>query len=135
MPIRDVAAMNRSLDNDYGTARGPNAADSHTLHLFFGDPMEDGVEITGNGYASVTVLPADWSPAVDGMKSLTTPAEFPAPTGEWLDSPTHWALFGDDGAWWDCAPLTEPLDVTGASSVGPLVDVTIFFDDAVTEAP
>lgn len=135
MPIRDTAAMNRSLDNDYGTTRGPNAPASHSLALFVGDPMTDGVEVSGNGYARVVILPADWAPAADGMKSLINPAEFPAPTAEWPDSPTYWALIGSDGFWWDCAPLTEPLDITSASPEGPLVDVTIFFDDAVTEAP
>ena len=56
MPLLDPGAMARSLDNDYGTTRGLNAADSHELVLFFGDPQSDGVEITEAGRA--TILPA-----------------------------------------------------------------------------
>lgn len=138
MPIRDRAAMSRSLDNDYGTTRGPNAADSHFLALFDGDPMvplEDGggEEVVGNGYARVTVLPADWSPATDGYKPLTTPKQFPNTTGEWPTGASHWALFdGADGTtMWDCGPLTEVLEVTGAGA-GPMVSIAVFYDDAVS---
>lgn len=129
MPIRDVEAMNASLDNDYGTTRGPNAADSHELALFYGDPMTDGVEISGGGYARVTVNPADWLPANDGFKS-TEPIQFPATSGAWPDSPTHFALY-DGSVMWDNAPLVEPLDVTAASATGPTVVVTVFYDDNV----
>lgn len=135
MPIRDVAAMNKSLDNDYGTTRGPNAPLSHALALYVGDPVVDGVEVSGGGYARVTILPADWAAATDGEKSLTAPAEFAAPTDTWGDTITHWALVGADGLVWDTGTLTEPLDVTSAALRGPLVSVTVFYDDAVTEAP
>jgi hypothetical protein len=139
MPIRDVAAMNASLDNDYGTTRGPNAAASHELALFNGDPMIDvadggGTELTAldnPGYARVTVSPADWLPAANGRKDLTSPKQLPATTGEWLESPTHWALIAA-GVMWDCAPLNEPLEVTGPGA-GPLVSVTVFYDDAVVD--
>lgn len=140
MPIRDTAAMNASLDNDYGDDRGPNAAAYHLLALFAGDPMLDVVDGGGEeltsvdnpGYARVTIDPSDWLPAANGRKDLTGPAEFPATTGEWAESPSHWALFAPDGTTcWDCGPLTEPLDVTGAGS-GPLVSVSVFYDDAVS---
>lgn len=142
MPIRDVAAMNKSLDNDYGTTRGPNAPSSHKLALFDGDPMiaeidGGGVEITNvnnPGYARVTVNPADWLAAANGMKSLAAPKQLPATTGQWLDSPSHWALLdgSDNVTMWDCGPLSEPLEVTGAGS-GPLVTFSVFYDDAITE--
>lgn len=131
MPLRDVAAQNRSLDNDYGTIRGPHAADSHQLALFFGDPLEDGVELNGTdcpGYARATVLPADWLAAADGAKTATV--TFPDTTGEWTIAATHWGLFGDDDAWWDCNELAEPLEVTGASN-GPVVDVTVQYDTSL----
>lgn len=143
MPIRDTSAMNRSLDNDYGSTRGPNAADSHLLALFDGNPMlsvDDGggVEITNAdnpGYARVTVdQDTDWLPAENGMKSLVSPKQLPATTGQWLDSPSHWALLdgADDSVMWDCGPLSEPLEVTGAGA-GPLITFSVFYDDAITE--
>lgn len=128
MPIRDVAAMNASLDNDYGTTRGPNAAASHDLALFVGDPLTDGVEVTGGGYARATIAAADWAPAADGMKETTAPVALPNTTAEWPDAATHWALFAGT-VMWDCGPLTEPLEVTGASA-GPLVAVAVFYDDS-----
>lgn len=130
MPIRDVAAMNASLDNDYGTTRGPNAAAEHALALFVGDPLVDGVEVTGGGYARVTVAAADWSPAADGEKSTTEPVAFPATTGEWPDSVTHFALIAAGEVMWDAAPLAEELVVTGAGP-GPVLNVTIFFADTL----
>lgn len=142
MPIRDIAAMNRSLNNDYGTSRGPNAADSHQLALFVGDPMipaddDGGVECapgTHPGYARVTVNPGDWLPAADGRKMLTGPKQLPATTGEWDPEPDYWALFDGavPGLMWDCGPLTAPLQVTGPGD-GPLVSVAVFYDDAVSE--
>lgn len=132
MPIRDVAAQNASLDNDYGTTRGPNAAASHDVALFIGDPMNDGVEVTGSGYGRVTVPATGWALADDGFKTLTVPVEFPPPSGAYPDSVTHWALWAGS-VMWDCGPLTEPLDVTGASPSGPHVSVTVFYNDAVNE--
>ena len=134
MPIRDVAAMNRSLDNDYGTTRGPNAPASHNLRLYAGDPITDGVEASGGGYAAQNIAPADWLPAADGEKSLAAVVEFPVPTGSWGPTITHWALtgVGDGGLMWDTGILADPLDVTGPGERGPLVRVTVFYDDAVT---
>lgn len=129
MPIRDVAAMNASLDNDYGTTRGPASPSSHSLALFFGDPMTDGVEVSGGGYARVTVLASKWLPASSGYKSTNGGVQFPTVTAAWADSPTHWALL-DGSTMWDCAKLLEPLDITSAGP-GPQVVVTIFYDDAV----
>lgn len=130
MPIRDVAAMNASLDNDYGTTRGPNAAASHDLALFVGDPLLGGVEVTGGGYARVAVAAAAWAAAVDGMKETTNPVAFPATTAAWANAATHWALYAGT-VMWDCGPLVEPLEVTGAGS-GPLVQVAVFYDDSAT---
>lgn len=139
MPIRDTAAMNASLNNDYGATKGPNAPASHELALFDGDPMIDaldggGVEVAAldcPGYARVTLAnDAGWLAAADGMKKRAALAQFPATTGEWLTPVTHWALIASGGVVWDCGPLTEPLEVTGAGD-GPEVAVTVFYDDSV----
>jgi len=140
VPIRDTAAMNRSLNNDYGTTAGPNAPTSWQLALFDGDPMVPavdggGVELTTTtapGYARVTLAQSAFAAASDGRKDLTSPAQFPNATAEWTTTVTHWALFdaANPTQCWDCAPLTEPLDVTAAGT-GPAVTISIFYDDAV----
>lgn len=124
MPIRDTAVMNSFLDLTL-------ESETWELALFDGDPMTDGVELSGGGYARVTIAPTDWAPAADGEKSLTAPAEFPAPTDAWVEA-DYYALFRvGDGAMGDNAPLTEALEVTGASTTGPLVLPVVFFDDSV----
>jgi len=128
--IKDVAAQNASLDNDYGTTRGPNAAASHSLALFDGDPMDVGVEITGPGYARVTVPASDWLASADGAKTLTAPKQFPDATDAW-PSVTHWGLYAG-AVLWDCAELIESVEVTTASP-GPKVSVTVFYDTALNE--
>lgn len=136
MPIRDVAAMNKSLDNDYGSSAGSNAPASHEVALFFGDPLVDvsdggGVELDATdcpGYARVTVAQGVWAAASDGEKTVTV--TFPDPTGEWATAATHWGLYGADGNWWDCGELVEPLEVTGAGD-GPQLVVTVFYDDSL----
>jgi hypothetical protein len=136
MPIRDVAAMNASLDNDYGENRGPNAADSHDMALFVGDPMTDGVELDAldnPGYDRPTILPADWLDADAGTKSTNGGVQFDNATAAWLDEATHWGLF-DGSVMWDCAPLAEPL-VVSAAGTGPQVTPTVFYDDSVNGAP
>lgn len=132
MPIRDVAAQNASLDNDYGATHGPASPDAHELALFAGDPMTDGVEITGAGYAPAAVSnDSAWPAADNGSKSRDV--TFAAPTGEW-DEATHWLLRDPvTGAGWDCAPFDEPLDVTAASDTGPLVTVQIFHPDSIAD--
>jgi hypothetical protein len=124
----DIAAMNALLDAGYGTTAAAGIPTSHDLALFYGDPKFGGVEITGGGYARVTVADSDWLAAANGEKS-TRFMEFPATTDEWSSEATHWALF--DGAdLWDSGPLAEPLDVTGVGS-GPLVRVTVRFADSI----
>lgn len=72
--------------------------------------------------ATLLIVEAAFSDADGGV-------QFPNTTGEWPDSPTHWALLDGD-TMWDCAPLIDPLDVTAAGT-GPSVVVTIFYDDNV----
>lgn len=132
MALVSQTAQEASLDNDYGTTRGPNALASHELALYDGDPREEGVEISGNGYARVTVAAADWALASDGYKTLTTPVTFPAPTAEWPLTVRYWALLGG-GVMWDSGPFAEEIDVTAASPAGPVVNISIFYNDAVPD--
>lgn len=130
MPIRDAVARRKSLRNDYGVDAAADAPSSHDLHLFNGDPMlTSGTEITGDGYAAVTVDPADWTD--DETEAIFALVTFPDPTGAW-DIATHWALEGSDGLWWDCGEFATPLNVTGAGT-GPVVRVPIFYADAISD--
>lgn len=127
MPVLDDAAANASLANDYGPNRGPNAASSHQVELWDGDPtLGDSAQLSGNGYNSVQVLPADWSAPTGRQIEVTV--NFPAPTGPWVPA-THWVLRGSDGHGWDYGTLTQQLYVTDASSTGPTVTVTVFYND------
>lgn len=125
MPIRDIVAQNRSLDNDYGTTRGPNAPDDFEVALFDINPASGGVEITGPGYARAALDSDDWLPADEGVKRVTV--AFPDSTDTWSQA-TYWGLYDPVvGLWWDCAPLVLPLNVTGAGT-GPTVALSVFYD-------
>lgn len=131
MPILSAAAMSASLDNDYGTTRGPNAADAHEMALYDGDPAIDGVELSGNGYARVTVAPSDWAAAVGGAKTTHSPVQFADATGPWSRQARYWVLFdaADEEAW-DYAALNEALSVTDAGP-GPAIQPTVFYANTV----
>jgi hypothetical protein len=126
--IRDTAAQNKSLDNDYGATKGANAPASHVLALFAGDPNLTGVELTSaGGYARVTVTNngTNWPAASDGLK-VAAAQSFPASTAAWSDVATHWALFdaADGTTCWDTGTLDEEIDVSAAgvtASVTPKV--------------
>jgi hypothetical protein len=128
VPILDAEARNASLANDYGSARGAGAADSHELELWDGDPtLEDSAELSGNGYAAAEIVPADWTAPDGGMTTATV--TFDAPTGEWTAA-THWVLRDPvTGYGWDYQALSEELNVTGASDTGPEVLVAVFYND------
>jgi hypothetical protein len=153
VPIRDTAAMNRSLDNDYGATHGANSPASFQVALFIGDPMTDGVEVANttevddglggtifvpNGYARVTIAnDASWAAAADGEKSTAVAVQFPTALAEYPGDPDHWALFdaANPTQMWDNAALVEELTVTAAGA-GPLLGVgalTVFYDDNVEE--
>lgn len=150
MPIRDPAARNASLDNDYGATHGPNAPDDFEVALFLGDPLLGGIEVPDetevddgsggtvlvpNGYARGTVAnDASWAPAADEMKSTAAPVQLPDVLAEYPDTVTHWALFdaADSTTMWDFGRLAAPLDVRSAGP-GPAVTPTVFYADSITE--
>jgi hypothetical protein len=132
MPILSVAAMNTSLDDDYGTTRGPNAPDAHEVALFTGDPTLGGVELAGGGYARVVVNPGDWAAAVGGAKATVAPVQFPDATADWASQARYWVLFdhADHVTGWDYAALNEALSVF--EGPGPAVQLTVYYADTVT---
>ena len=140
MPILDPSARLKSLQNDYGTTRGPNSPAAYTLHLYVGDPEMGGTEmpttttleddtVVANGYVAPMVQSNSFAPDDIGM---TATVPLPDALAEWPDAATHWLLRdATTGEGWDYAPLSEPLSVTAAGPVQPL-DVTVFYDDDIT---
>ena len=128
----DIAAMNSHLEASYGPARAAARPSTHELALFYGDPRDGGVEITGGGYARVTVDgDSDWGAAADGEMS-TVWLTLPATTGEYDSEATHWALIYDSSGdvLDDAGPLETPLVVTGVGS-GPEVRAVVRFADSI----
>lgn len=106
--IRDTAAQNATLDALLGDGRAAGVPASFSLALFAGDPMGDGVEITGGGYTRPTVAntTAVWGTAANGEKS--TAAIALAGTGTYDNPATHWCLF-DGATGWFTGELTDPV--------------------------
>lgn len=126
--IRDIGPRNASLANDYGATKGPNAAASHQFAVFEGDPSVDGVELTGGGYARVT-LPNDgtvWPAPVGGQLTITV--DLPL-TGEPTGIGDHFALFdaADGTSCWDTGPLSTDLLYTAAGTYQ--ITITIVSED------
>ncbi len=64
------------------------------LALFDGDPQGAGTELSGNGYARVSVVSGNWDAAAAGAKSNSAKKSFPQATGDWNGGSaiSHWAL-------------------------------------------
>lgn len=129
--IRDTAAQNKSLDNDYGSTKGANAPSSHQLALFAGDPNLSGTELTSTGgYARKTVTNngTNWPAASDGIK-VCAAQSFAVSTAAWSGVATHWALFdnADGTTCWDTGTLDEEIDVT-AAGVTATVAPKVFYE-------
>jgi hypothetical protein len=73
VPLLSIEAMNASLDGDYGTTRGPTPLTATSWRSSTTTPRSPtfptDVELSGGGYARVTVNPADWAAAAAGAKS------------------------------------------------------------------
>lgn len=136
MPLRDLAAQEASLDNDYGPTRGPHSPDVFEVALFAGDPAVDGVEVPVDvdgeltGYEPAAMSNDAWNPAEDGVKT-SHEIQFADPLTEWPETVTHAALRDPaTGVVWDVVELEEPLDVTGPGVIPPVV-LPIFYDNTL----
>lgn len=140
MPIYSTAARFKSLQNDYGPTRGINSPDSYTVHLWVGDPSQEGsfempgtteledASVVPNGYVPPTVS-AD-SFVVDEL-GISAVVPLPDALEEWPHTITHWLLKdAATGEEWDYSLLSEPVDVTAAGPVQP-IEVTVFYDDEI----
>lgn len=125
MPLGDVTEKNLVLDSLFGAGKAAGMPTSHSLALFSGNPYDDGVEITGPGYAQVTVNnDSGWPAAADAMKSRDV--TFPDPTDAWDDA-NAWVMFhGTAITAWEW--LDDTLEIDGAGD-GPVVSVTVYIPD------
>lgn len=115
MPIRDDAAANASLDNDYGSTKGPNAPAAHELTLFNGDPSAGGSEVTDAPRVTVANDGTNWPTAASNRQKVGIAHTFGG-TATYALEGTHWALIdaADGTTMWDTGELaeivTEPTD-------------------------
>lgn len=129
--IRDVAARNASLANDYGATPGPHAPTAHQLAIFHGHPALGGVEISGGGYARIVVTndgtawPAPTGGQLTGADQVLALTSDPGETG------THFALFDnvDGTTCWDCGELATELVFVAAGDY-PVTPVIGYSDEA-----
>lgn len=128
MALLDVGPRNASLDMSYGALKGTSAAASHQLALFDEDPSNGGVEISGGGYARVTVTNngTNWPAASNGAKTGAVQT-FPTSTGAWSTTAKWWCLIdaADGTTRWDARPLSAEVSVTAADvvvKVQPIID-------------
>lgn len=126
---RSIAAQNATLDNDYGTTRGPHTPAVLEVALSGSRELADeistttevddglgGTEFVANGYARGTHSSDDWLPAADAAKTTSVPVSFGTPTEAW--GTLRYALLLEPGtdAVWDVVKLNETEVTTGAGT-------------------
>lgn len=143
MPIVDAANRTIALKCIVGPDRATIAPDAYTVHLFDGDPLLDGAELTAtteiddgaggvttvaNGYTPPTVDAGDFS--FDGeIATVIAPFEADA---EWSATATHFLLRPTSGgdSFTGEFLADEEVEVTGPGA--PFnVACSVFIDDAV----
>lgn len=129
--LGSVAAMNASLDNDYGSARGSNAPDNLELALFVSDPDAGGLEMTSTGgyarsgpVASATAFPT----AASGGAKTSIGWDFGTSSAAWDDVAGFFVIFdADSGDAWDSGPLPVPVSVNGSGVAVSVPGVTVYY--------
>jgi hypothetical protein len=140
MALLDIGPQNASLDNDYGSTKGPNAAVSHLFALYAGDPATGvGVELDIAGGYDRVAMPNDgtsWpTAAADGAKTAAA-VQLPTSTGPWTvgGSPavaTHFVLLAPDGVTrWDSGRLDTPISVDAAGA-DIQATPTVYYDPTI----
>lgn len=114
MPLGSDTARNAVLDTSINTA----APTPLYLALYAGDPMTGGTEITGGGYARVSIASSGWAAASAGVKATNAAVSFPFSTAAWSATATHAALLSAStgGTMWDVGVLASPITVTSAGT-------------------
>lgn len=133
MTLLSTAAQNKSLDNDYGSSKGANAAASHKVAMYAGDPATTGTELAATGgYAQVTLTNngTSWPSVAAGGAKTSMQITFPTSTAAWSDVATHFLLLdATTGDEWDSGPLSAELSVDQAGVIAK-VTLTVFYNPA-----
>ena len=112
-----------------------DAVATFEVGLFEGDPLDDGIEVTGGGYARATINAADWAAATGGVRANAVAVTFADTTDGWDRSATHFGLFapGDPDPWPGTGELTDEVMVTvaGPGPVFPIGALTVFYEDSI----
>lgn len=114
-----------------------DAVTTFEVGLFEGDPIENGIEVTGGGYARAEIDAGDWAAAVGGAATNAVAVTFDDATGAWDRSATHFGLFvsGDPDPWPGSGELSEEVMVTeaGDGPVFPIGTLPVFYEASVEE--
>jgi hypothetical protein len=129
------AARAKSLANDFGPTRGPNAPDGFYIILLDDNPEFDGEELdsgTCPGYARTAVDNDDFAVISGvGMRVTANPA---APTGAWTKIARYAALLNaaDTSEMWDYTAI-NPIRVREAGPFENPLSFTVYYSDDSTE--
>ena len=124
--IVSVEEQNLFLACRFGAGKAAGASSADTLHLFAGDPLTGGTELTvGYTPPSITNNGTNWpAPA---LGELVCAAQTITSTAAFSDEATHWALKNvDTGDWGASGPLPEEVSVTAAGVVVTVQPVIYF---------
>ena len=131
MSLVSIEARNASLAMSYGASRGSLAPDSLEVALFDGDPANGGTEITGGGYARLTV-PNDattWPDAPASGAITSAQLTMATSSGAWTGEASYFQLYdADTGDAWDDGVLATPVAIAAAGVV-PRPTLTVFYED------
>jgi len=133
MTLISTAAQNKSLANDYGASKGPNAASAHKVRLYVGDPAAGGSELASTGGYTPPVLSNDGTgwPSTPSAGAITSaPVTFATSTAAWASVPTHFLLEDNTtGDAWDSGPLANEIVVDQAGTV-VTATLTVFYNSS-----
>lgn len=130
-----LTARTKSLSNDYGPTRGPNAADGFRAAIYDDHPEFGGVEldtVSCPGYARVVVDNDDFAVVGGGIEVTVAVADA---TGPWTKT-GRWVLLlnaADLTEVWDYVPVTA-VRPSEASTFDPLRITVFYSDDSTTPA-
>lgn len=129
------SARAKSLANDFGPTRGPNAPDGFLIILLDDNPEFDGVELDSTscpGYARAAVNNDDFEVVSGvGMRVLKTLA---SPTGAWTKIARYAALLNasDTSEMWDYTAI-NPIRVREAGPFESALSFTVYYSDDSTD--
>jgi hypothetical protein len=115
--LGSVKAADMALDACYGSGRASVWPGTIYAHLFAGDPTLGAAEITGGGYAPISI-PNDsthWPNAMGGLKTNGVTEQFPVSTGPW-SAPATFFWLSDQAAQLP-APMAPSVSTHGTAGV------------------